>query len=151
MNEAFHGAFRLKLGPYGSRKYAGDDYEVSFNPNICFWGVLSHPDLWKNLNFGAQRPWHWQQKGMLFIDVVFPLFLLVCSGRGFPGKEAPSQRRSEYSGNILDFLKHIWKISEQSLRNLWTISETSLKNLWNISETNLKNHWKNVENLWKWL
>ena len=40
MNESFCGAFGAKLGPYGSKNYAGDDYEVRFKPNMCFRGVL---------------------------------------------------------------------------------------------------------------
>ena len=30
MNEALCDAFEAKLGPYGSKNYAGDDYEVGF-------------------------------------------------------------------------------------------------------------------------
>ena len=30
MNEVFRGAFGSKIGPYGSKKYAGCDYEVRF-------------------------------------------------------------------------------------------------------------------------
>ena len=43
MNEAFRGAFEAKLGPYGLKNYASDDYEVGFKPNMCFRSVLRHP------------------------------------------------------------------------------------------------------------
>ena len=36
MNDVFRGAFGAKLGSDESKKYASDDYEVRFEPNICF-------------------------------------------------------------------------------------------------------------------
>ena len=47
----FRGAFGSKLGPYGSKNYAGDDYEVRFKPNMCFRGVLKDFDFSKNPDF----------------------------------------------------------------------------------------------------
>ena len=51
MKHAFRGAFGSKLGPYGSKNYAGDDGEFGFKPNMCFWAVLRHPDFSKNQIF----------------------------------------------------------------------------------------------------
>ena len=36
MNEMFRGAFGFKLGSFESKKHASDDYEVLFEPNLCF-------------------------------------------------------------------------------------------------------------------
>ena len=36
MNEVFRGGLGAKLGSDESKKYAGDDYEVRFKPNIGF-------------------------------------------------------------------------------------------------------------------